>query len=248
MQTTEAFYNELAEYYNNMINFEEALSKREAALKKFVGPDMKTAADIGCGTGIDSIALTRCGLKVTAFDISEKMIEKAEQTAVKSRAKISFLKSSADEIPAVYNNSFSMVASLGNTIANLNEMQVEKAIKVIYNLLQPAGIFLMQVLNFTRILKDKERIVNITRSGEYFYTRFYDFEEKNIKFNILKFNRANTTDRSLNTSALYPHSYQYLSDLLMAAGFSGIKLWENFNRKLFEPAASKDLIIEAVKQ
>jgi glycine/sarcosine N-methyltransferase len=247
MKTPGEFYDEVAGYYNEMINFDEALKNRESAFRKFVSEDMKTAADIGCGTGIDSIALAKCGLKVTAFDISEKMIEKAESTAKAYGAEISFLQSTADEIPALYNNSFSLVVSLGNTLANLDEVQVNKSLRIIFNLLQEKGVFLMQVLNFARILEEKERIVNITRNGNYYYTRFYDFEDKAINFNILRFNAVNTGERTIDTSKLYSHSYQYLSEQVKDAGFSEIKLWENFNRKPFEPASSKDLFIEAIK-
>ncbi|PIQ08494.1 MAG: hypothetical protein COW71_11410, partial [Ignavibacteriales bacterium CG18_big_fil_WC_8_21_14_2_50_31_20] len=58
------FYNDVSEYYDNMINFKQSLENKTANLKGFLSPEIKNAADIGCGSGIDSIALASLGLEV----------------------------------------------------------------------------------------------------------------------------------------------------------------------------------------
>ena len=109
------------------------------------------------------------------------------------------------------------------------------------------GVLVLQVLNYARILKMQERIVNITRNGDYYYTRFYDFTGDEINFNILRFHAGNPSDRSLRTSVIYPYNYKYLGDIIKSAGFSEIKLWGNFNRTAFSHETSSDFIIEAKK-
>ena len=247
MKNTEMFYDEVSAWYNDMVNYDEALKKRESALRSFISTEMKTAADIGCGTGIDSIALSGLGLSITAFDISSQMIKQAENKSIEKGVKINFIQCSADEISTVSYNGFEFIVSLGNTLANLNRTQLGKSINIMYDMLQGGGTLLLQVLNFTRILNEQERIVNITHRGDYYYTRFYDFLEDKINFNILRFNAVNPSDRSIKTSVIYPYDYNYLTEVITSAGFSGIKLWGNINRAEFIPEKSTDLVIEAKK-
>jgi ubiquinone/menaquinone biosynthesis C-methylase UbiE len=59
-----AFYDELASDYDDMISFENAVEKKKKLFKNFLTSEMKASADIGCGSGVDSIALALSGLKV----------------------------------------------------------------------------------------------------------------------------------------------------------------------------------------
>ncbi len=43
--------------YDEMISFEKAVENKKKLLKNFIKPEMKYAADLGCGSGVDSIAL-----------------------------------------------------------------------------------------------------------------------------------------------------------------------------------------------
>ncbi len=76
VNNTESFYNAISSFYDDMIDFNKSLEKRKLILQKFIKDDYKTAADLGCGSGLDSIALSSLGLKVTPFDPFEKMIMK----------------------------------------------------------------------------------------------------------------------------------------------------------------------------
>jgi ubiquinone/menaquinone biosynthesis C-methylase UbiE len=247
MKNTEMFYDEVSLWYNEMVNYDESVKKREAALKKFVKPEMKTAADIGCGTGIDSIALSKLGLDVTAFDISSQMINQAKNKSAEKNLAINYILSSADEIPVTIYNGFQLIVSLGNTMANLTGEQLEKSLGVMYNMLEKGGTALLQILNFTRILDKRERIVNITRSGDYYYTRFYDFLNDKINFNILRFHADNPSDRIMETTVIYPYNYKNIIRMIKSAGFSEVKLWGNLNREDFIPEKSTDLVVEVIK-
>ena len=98
IQTNKNFFNSVSEFYDEMIVFDKSLINRQNALKKFIKPGMKTAADIGCGTGLDSISLSKLGLKVTSFDISEEMIQHAKSNSGQRNLEIEYVNQSADKI------------------------------------------------------------------------------------------------------------------------------------------------------
>jgi 2-polyprenyl-3-methyl-5-hydroxy-6-metoxy-1,4-benzoquinol methylase len=178
------FYDSLAGDYDEMISFNDAVERKVNTLRKFISPSMKTAADIGCGTGVDSIALAKLGLNVTAFDPSDVMIRVAEDNAEREGVKIDFQNCAADEIQKRFNNSFDLVISLGNTFANIERDKFDQSIRKCSNILKPEGSILIQILNYKKILYEKERIVNITEKNGNYYVRFYDFINGEIHFNL----------------------------------------------------------------
>ena len=143
-----AFYDELASDYDDMISFENAVEKKKKLLKNFLTSEMKSAADIGCGSGVDSIALSLSGLKVTAFDHSSEMLKIAEANAARMNAKIELHNYSADNIPVEFNSQFDLVVSLGNTFANISKDKFIDSLKTCQDLLKPKGQLLIQVLNY----------------------------------------------------------------------------------------------------
>ena len=159
------FYDELASDYDNMISFEKAVEIKKKLFINFVADEMKSAADIGCGSGVDSISLSSLGLKVTSFDPSSEMLKSAKANADRTKAKIDFHNYSADNIPTEFNNNFDLVVSLGNTFANIPPEEFSSSLKRCYQILKPNGHLLIQVLNYEKILAEKQRIVNIT-AGE----------------------------------------------------------------------------------
>lgn len=61
------FYNDMASEYDDMISFNSAVRSKEKLLKKFIDANTKTVTNIGCGSGVDSIALSLLGLESYRF-------------------------------------------------------------------------------------------------------------------------------------------------------------------------------------
>ena len=177
-----AFYDELASDYDDMISFETAVEKKKNILKNFLSSEMKSAADIDCGSGVDSIALSLSELKVTAFDPSSEMLKIAKSNTARMNGKVEFHNYSADNIPGEFNTQFDLVVSLGNTFANISKDKFNDSIKTCQDLLKPKGQFLIQVLNYEKIISENQRIVNITEGIDNYFIRFYDFLDEYILF------------------------------------------------------------------
>jgi glycine/sarcosine N-methyltransferase len=241
------FFNSVSDFFDNMTDAKKIIAMRSEALKKFIPEGAEYAADLGCGTGSDSISLALNGLKVTGFDISEKMVEKAKTNSNKFGVKPEFFNFSIEKIPARYNKSFDLTVSLGNSMALVEEKYLYKSLKRIYDILNPGSIFIMQILNYDVIKKLKNRIVNITENLPNIYVRFYDVFEMPMNFNILRFRKDNPKDFELLTTKLYPYDRNYLTGILRKAGFGKLEIFADLNKEKFSKYKSKDLVIIAYK-
>lgn len=230
-----------------MIDFEKNLNLRVNAYKN-IFPSMGKIADIGCGIGLDSIALAINGHKVTAFDFSPKMIEEVKSNAAKFNLKIDAQVHSFESIPINYYGTFDNVVSVGNTIAHLTPAQLKKAIKKIFLLLKPGGKVFLHILNYKTILTESKRINNIAFRDGQVIIRFYDLGKEKINFNILSFQLDQPKEFKLVTTVHYPHSRSSIDKYLGDVGFTKIKFCKNFEGDPFTQKYSKDIFGEAVKK
>jgi len=247
MLSNQEFFDELSVQYDSMIQFEKAVDLKKKLFKNILKDNHKTIADIGCGTGSDSLALTELGYKVKSFDPSAQMLEKAKLNAKNRRLDLDSYQFSASQIPNNFDGKFDVVISIGNTFANIERDSFLPSIKKCYKLLKEQGSLFIQVLNYKMIFKEKKRIVNITESEKHFFIRFYDFEEDKINFNILKFSKGNPKENNLITTTVHPYTTNDFNNSLLLAGFNSVKIYSDFNQNEFDENTSKDLFIEAVK-
>jgi len=239
------FYDDISGFYDDMINSDAIIKSKRGLFKRILPEWVKTAADVGCGSGNDSIALSMNGLNVTGFDPSAKMIKTARINAKTCEPGIKFEQASASKIGAKYHNNFDAVLSLGNAIPNIQPSELKTAFNKIHTILKVNGIFLAQLLNYGNVLREKKRIVNITKSKDRIFLRFYDFSSDSIVFNILEFGKNNLNDRKLHSTELYPYQKDYLTSLMAGTGFRNIKCYGDFGFNRFLRNSSKDLILTA---
>jgi ubiquinone/menaquinone biosynthesis C-methylase UbiE len=241
------FFNQLADYYDLMISFTEAVERKKKVLEKIITPGNKFAADLGCGTGTDSIALAKLGVKVSAFDPSLEMLNCARKNANTANKIISFYNHTISKIPADFNSKFDRVISFGNTFANINYEDLAVSLKRCFELLRKGGTLFIQVLNYHKILSEKERIVNITGTGANLFVRFYDFKEGHLVFNLLKVNKSKLSDYSLISTEIFPHLKDDFEASLAGMDFNSIEFYGDLQLNPFGRETSKDLILRAVK-
>jgi glycine/sarcosine N-methyltransferase len=243
-----SFFDELASDYDQMVSFEKAVENKKRILKNFVQPEMKYAADLGCGSGVDSIALASSGLKVTAFDPSAKMLDIATENAEREKVRVAFHNNSIDSISEDFDDQFDLAVSLGNTFANIDRERLIKSLQRCKQILKPQGILLIQVLNYEKILNEKQRIVNITKGVDKFFIRFYDFIDNEITFNILIFKKEKPSEHKLISTKLFPHTREDFDNILKKMEFSKVEYFSEFELATFHKEQSKDLIIRAIKE
>jgi SAM-dependent methyltransferase len=247
MLNNQEFFDELSVQYDSMIPFEKAIERKKELFKNLLKGSYKTIADIGCGTGSDSLALAGLGYKVTSFDPSAKMLNKAMLNAKNTGSYLDSYQFGASQIPDKFNNKYDVVISFGNSFANIPTDEFDSSVSKCFSLLREKGELYIQTLNYEKIILEKKIIVSITTAEEKYFVRFYDFNENQVVFNILQFDKAKPADHQLISTEIYPYSADDFTMALKNTGFRSNKHYGSFNFTPFEPQTSNDLIITAVK-
>ena len=135
-----AFWNRRSEVFDKQVlsvyeNAYRKMVKRSAAFLK----KEDRVFEIGCGTGVATIPLSKYVKEITATDISENMIKKAREKAKnQSKDNIIFRTGELTEME-VEPESYDVVAAYNVLLYMKNQ---EEVLKKIYEVLKPGGIFL----------------------------------------------------------------------------------------------------------
>jgi glycine/sarcosine N-methyltransferase len=243
-----SFYNELAAEYDGMTGFEHRFQQERPFFRKLVETfHLKNALDAGCGTGFHSLLLAQLGLHVTAVDLSEKMLVQTRRHAEEYGSDIKTVKSALPLVPKSVHEKFDSVFCLGNTLAHLvTENELLGSLKGFYRMLNSEGILFLQILNYDRILAEHERIQNIRETIDGVIIRFYDYELKSIRFNILRIKKKKEgMVRTLHSVILHPWKYSDIVRLVQRAGFSRVDIFGSIALEKYDEQSSKDLIVLA---
>jgi ubiquinone/menaquinone biosynthesis C-methylase UbiE len=175
------------------------------------------------------------------------MIERAAQNSKRLGVNVSLHPCAASKIPKSFNASFGFALSLGNAFANINTRSLAASLKKMHGILQPGGHILIQILNYDKILKGKERIVGVTEKENTTFIRFYDFEKSRTFFNLLKLTRGENKEHALLTTEIFPYRKNEIASLIKNAGFKKLEFYGGLNKKEFNRELSQDLVIAARK-
>lgn len=245
------FYEELSAEYDVMTQFEARYEKEKGFFEDLVKEySLRKVLDAGCGTGFHSLFLAKLGLEVTGIDSSSKMLEKAMENALAHNVKARFHQSTFQNVSMCLEERFDAVFCMGNSLPHLlTEGEIILSLKNFYSLLSENGILVIQNLNYDRIMKSKERIVNIKKRYGKIFLRFYDFGESSIRFNILILNENQKGfSHKLISTDLRPLYHDELLEWLDWAGFQNSKSWGDFTKAEFSKDQSKDAILLAEKR
>ncbi len=105
---------------------------------------VKTVTDLACGTGAQSIGLARRGYRVIASDLNMAMLQVARKKA--GRRHVLFVQSDMRR-PAV--GQTDAVICIFNAIGHLSRNDCDRFLGEVYKQLDPGGIFVFDILNFS---------------------------------------------------------------------------------------------------
>ena len=135
-----AFWNRRSEVFDKQVLsvYENAYRKTVKRSAAFLKKEDRVF-EIGCGTGVATIPLSKYVKEITATDISENMIQTAREKAKnQSKDNIIFRTGELTEME-VEPESYDVVAAYNVLLYMKNQ---EEVLKKIYEVLKPGGIFL----------------------------------------------------------------------------------------------------------
>ena len=169
-----AFYDEFAVCYDKIFPADPETVK---FLSSVFGPPVGKLADLACGTGGYALALAEAGYEVAGIDLSESMIEMAFEKAA-GRQGLRFF--AQDMAKPEIGSDFLGWYCIGNSLVHLpGPAAIGKALARWRQLLAPGGRWVIQILNYDRILAGQiSTLPTITGPDGTKLTREYEFQSK----------------------------------------------------------------------
>lgn len=244
----EEFYDGLAPDYDLMTEFEKRFVKERPFFRVLVEKHkIRSALDAGCGTGFHSFLLAQMGIQMTAVDISEAMLRKVEEHAKQLQLQVKAVKESFYNLPATLKDRYDLVLSMGNSLAHiLTESEMAEVLGVFRRILKSKGHLFFQILNYEKILQDREQIQSTKVTPEKTFVRSYEYGDRELSFHVLTRTKSDEAFKeSVRKVRLRPWARPELVELLKKAGFKDISVYGGIDLQEFDSKVSKDLVVLA---
>lgn len=238
------FYQEIAKYYdyifpigNDQLNL----------IKRFSGAPPKKLLDIACGTGGYSLSLSKEGYDMTAVDLDDRMIEELKLKALDLKLSITSIKGDMLTIGSSLSTEYDLAFCIGNSLVHLDGRdEIQSFFNQAKHLLGDGGRFIIQIINFDRILAN-----NVTslptiynKEADLSFERYYNYNESNNRI-YFKTVLQVKNEKIDNEIPLYPLLSEDLTAMLKSAGFKAIKLFGDFKETDYNPMTSYMLVVAA---
>ena len=241
--------------YRRMIAWPARIQRESGFLLRVLGSGpSRSVLDLGCGTGEHSRYLVDQGFEVLGVDRSETMISKASDTELPSG--LCFLQADIATIGEAIEGEYGGAICLGNTLPHIRQIaHLEEFLRGLRRRLLPGAPFLLQILNYGRVVAQGERHLPLNfrpdESGELIFLRLMEVQEDgSVLFfpSTLKFRPdADPPLELLRSKRVELQGWRagQLTELLAAAGFCELELFGDIEGGPFIEDESRDLIVVA---
>ena len=220
--------------YDATVDFYYEILKRE-------GLKPRTAVDLACGTGSVTVLLAQKGLQVTGVDLSEEMLTVAQQKAWELENMPRFVCQPLQELRLPRGVDLA-VCALDSLDYITDPEDCQEAIRRVYKVLNPGGIFIFDV-NTPEKLRAMDGQIFIDEDDDVYCVWRGEFDEA---ANICSYGmdlfqrRGEMWERSFEEHQEYAYSEEQLVGYLKAAGFTHIAVYAD--RKFEAPKAGEQRI------
>lgn len=248
------FYEELGDGYDLMINWGARLRRETPFFRKlFEEHGVKKVLDCACGSGRHAIEFARWGLEAAGCDISPKMLRTARRNAAEADVDIDFFDAGLTEVSQkVGEKKFDAVVCIGNSLPHLlTQRELDRAMRSIKRALAPDGLFISQIRNYEKILRENLRFMPPTSAesegGECVFFRMLDIHgPRRVDFHIFRFRRESARWRhDVQTTRLRPITKKHMDAALERAGFQKVRHYADYAFTPFRTGKTLDLITVA---
>lgn len=249
--SADEFYDELGAGYDRMINWSSRLERESPFFRKvFDERAVNSILDCACGTGRHAIEFSKWGHEVSACDMSGEMLRLAGHNASRQGVNVEFFEAGLTDIAErIDGKTFDAVVCLGNSLPHLlTQHELDRSIRSIRRVLAPGGVFIAQIRNYQKILKENLRFMPPTSTEvdgkEYLFFRMLDIQTaRHVDFHIIRFQRdSGKWTHKIQTTRLRPMMKRHMDAAFKRAGFQETDYYGDYAFSPFTAAGTLDLI------
>lgn len=245
-----SLYDNLAADYDGMMGSEARLVRATVFAREVVRRyGVSSVLDVACGTGLYALAFAGCGVRSVGADLSEGMLAQAEKSAGELELCVDWVRGPMQRLREAVPGPFDAVVCLGNSIPHLlTRADLDATLTSFRDLLRPGGVVMIQLLNYARVLREQERIVDVDRAGGIGFVRFYDFlPDGLVRFNVLRFgwekDGGEGSQPQLDSTVLRPYRSAELREALVRNGFRDPEVYGGLAFEDFDPKSSATVLL-----
>ena len=198
--------------------------------------------DMACGAGRHSVAFAKKGFKVTAVDLSQRLLSEAKKNSLEARVNINFVLSDIREYKA--DQQFDLILNLFTSIGYFeNDEDNFAVIKKAHSMLKIGGYFVLDYFNKDYLLKNLVPTSINSENGLKIIQNRSILGDRVVK--KITIEKDGSIDEFYESVRLY--DYEELSRILIQTGFSIKKEIGDFYGTVFAKGNSPRLIFFAIK-
>jgi ubiquinone/menaquinone biosynthesis C-methylase UbiE len=171
----------LAEHYSWLFGGLPERTKENRAFFEKISLSGKAALDIGAGSGFQSIPLAQIGFRVTAVDLSAKLLEELER----NRGDLQIQTVRADILQCIVemkSQSFDACVCMGDTVTHLQSFgDVQRLLRDTHRVLATGGRFVIALRDFTKELRGDDRFIPVRADEQTIFSCFLEYEGDHVR-------------------------------------------------------------------
>ncbi len=191
--------------------------------------------DVACGTGILTRLLKKNGFDIVGVDVSQDMLNVAQQKSYQEKLNIQYLKGDMKSFKALERVDFITVINDG--LNYLESKFLEKTFKNFYNSLKKGGVLIFDVSSPYKL----KNILGNNAFGDdgenlsYLWLNNFNEESSSVEISLSIFEKCgNVYKRYTETQIQYAHTKETLLKNLKEVGFSLVSVTDDFGNPLKE--------------